>query len=42
MADGLISIDQLDSLTARQRLALPEVLEEVRQARAWSWAWSWV
>ena len=37
MADGPISIDRLGSLTARQRLALFGVLEEVRQARSWSW-----
>lgn len=37
MADGLISIDRLDSLTARQRISLSALLEEVRQAPAWSW-----
>ena len=37
MADGPISVDRLGSLTARQRLALSGVLEEVRQARSWSW-----
>jgi len=37
MADDPINIDRLDSLTARQRLALSGVLEEVRQTRLWNW-----
>ena len=37
MAEHKGSLDPLDVLTARQRLGLAEIFDEVRLASGWSW-----